>query len=135
MALELRTSTEVTTDNFGEKSVVALRNIAAGEILAKNLNSPSPYPALRWPRMTYEETTRLPSEKRALFMKFAISIDLDGRIAGPLSIAAIEETSNWLNHSCDPNCWWGLEGDTFEARRSIKAGNTIQCTNKLSHRT
>ena len=123
MALELRTSAEIITDNFGQKSVIACRDIAAGEILAENLNSPYPDPALSWPIMTFEEATCFPSEKRELFMKFAVSIDLESRIAGPLSIEALEEMSNWINHSCDPNCWWGLEGDTFEARRNIKAGN------------
>ena len=123
MALQLESSAEIIVDASGEKSVIARRDINAGEVLGENLNFPLPEPTIRWPVMTFEEATRLPSEERFYFMKFAVSIDLEGKVSGPLRENDVGEMSSYINHSCDPNCWWGLEGDTLEARRDIKAGD------------
>lgn len=121
MVTELQNSAEIITEKSGRKSVIARRDISAGEVLGENLNFISELSSSKWPILTFEEANRLPEEYRSTLLKFAYSIDMEGRICGPLNIDYCKEI-DFLNHSCDPNCWWGEEGDTLVARRNIKKG-------------
>ena len=113
---------ELKTNHIGQQGTYARRDFVAGEVLGEDISYPTPEDEPGWLTMTYEEAKRLPSEKRVCFMKFGSSIDFEGGMLGPVGDQYTTHITNYINHSCDPNLWYGKEGDTLVARRDIIAG-------------
>ena len=124
---------ELKTNQFGQQGTYARRDIAIGEVLGEDVSDPTSEDAPGWLTMTYEEAKRLPPEQRVYFMKFGSSIDFEGGMLGPVTEQYTKHITNYINHSCDPNLWYGTEGDTLVARRDIKAGELYQSLNLLTN--
>lgn len=113
---------ELKVNKFGQKATFARRYFHSGEVLGEDVSDPSFEDMPGWHKMSYEEAKRLPSDIRQYFMQFGSSIDFEGGMLGPIGKEYTEHISNYINHSCDPNLWYGEFGDCLVARRDIKAG-------------
>ncbi|HOS41946.1 MAG TPA: SET domain-containing protein, partial [Spirochaetota bacterium] len=104
----------------GEFGLFAMERIAAGErIWTPEFDAERPIRQLRW-----EEIQQLPPEERGVFLRFCYQIDTN-LFSGYTSMADAEaDDANFMNHSCDPNCWYDAN-DTLTARRDILPGEEI----------
>lgn len=99
---------EVRPSALGGQGVFAREPVAAGELVAIWGGG--------W--MTYDELMALPDEVNG----YAIQV-WDDLFVGPRSLAEVEP-SDYINHSCEPNC--GLKGDTVVvARRELRLGEEL----------
>ncbi len=73
--------------------------------------------------LTMEEIQKLPKKQRDIFFMYCYQVDVD-LFSGYLRMADVEtDDANFMNHSCDPNCWYN--GDILVARRLILPGEEI----------
>ena len=99
---------ELRPSPLGGTGVFATTAIAAGELVAIWGGS----------LMTYDELMALPDEVNVLAIQL-----WDDLFIGPRSLAEAE-SSDYVNHSCEPNC--GLRGNTVVvARRDIQPGEEL----------
>ena len=85
---------------------------------------PIPGTEAGWASMSWKDAQCLPLEQKKYFLKYGYSVDFDGNMMGPLGPEYVD-TSSYINHSCNPNVWNSETGDSFMARRSIKAANIL----------
>ena len=107
-----------------KKGVFAKRDFAVGEILGDDTTVPRPGTEAGWATMSWKDAQCLPQEQKKYFLKYCYSIDFDGKMMGPLGPKYVD-TVSYINHSCNPNVWYAETGDSYMARRSIKAGNIL----------
>ena len=115
---------EVGDTVYGQKGVFAKRDFAVGEILGDDTIVLIPEIEAGWATMSWKDAQCLPLKKKKYFLKYGISIDFDGNMMGPLGPEYVD-TVSYINHSCNPNVWYAETGDSYIARRSIKAGNIL----------
>ncbi len=73
--------------------------------------------------LTLEEIEDLPPPQREVYLRFCYQVERN-LFSGCLSMEeALADDANFMNHSCDPNCWY--EGESLVARRDIAAGEEI----------
>lgn len=77
-----------------------------------------------------KELSELPKETYEKFVHFAYQVDENIMIGPEIvdiengTIASKDDASNYMNHSCEPNCWF--EGDLFmTAIRDIFPGEEV----------
>ena len=124
--INIEQKVECKINSYGQKGLFARYDIAIGDVIAEGVSDPAPHSLPGWPAMKYEEALLLPTEQRKLYLSHGVSIDFIGGMVGPLYARDVENIENYVNHSCDPNIWFGdtnrKEGDFYEVRRAIKAG-------------
>lgn len=92
----------------------ATRAIDEGEILwAEDADDP---------RYHRQEIAAWPAGWQTFFLRWSYQID-DDWFAGPRSADEVVD-SDYMNHSCDPNCWWDGQSK-ITARRTIAAGEQV----------
>jgi len=89
--------------------LVAARYIAAGEWVWRA------DPGAR--RVPCSEVLSWSAERQREFQKVGWQVDAD-------SFEVCDDASRYMNHSCDPNTWWGGEG-LLVARRDIAPGEEV----------
>jgi SET domain-containing protein len=73
--------------------------------------------------LSLDDAMRLPKREREVFFNYCYQVDLD-LFSGYLRPRDVgTDDSNYMNHSCDPNCWY--EGNALVARRDILPGEEI----------
>lgn len=81
------------------------------------------------PEFTFEEINSWPKEQQEYFGHFAYQIS-ENKMKGPNPFDKKEpskpedDASNFMNHSCDPTCWFD-DYLTMSARRDIEKGEEI----------
>lgn len=93
--------------------------IHAGEVIWV----PNPDDHRRCVFLSLDGIEELPPAQREIFMWFCYQVERN-LFSGCLSMEeALADDSNFMNHSCDPNCWY--EGESLVARRDIIVGEEI----------
>jgi uncharacterized protein len=73
--------------------------------------------------LSWEQIQDLPDDRKSVFLNYCYQVDTD-LFSGYMRMEdVLTDDSNFMNHSCDPNCWY--EGEMLVARRDIKAGEEI----------
>lgn len=126
--IQIESTLELRINNYGQKGLFALRDYNVGDIIAEGVSDPAPNSTPGWPVMNFSEAELLPKEQRHYYVTYGMSIDLNGGMAGPLYSRDVQCIENYINHSCNPNIWYGKQNrDLVEARLAIKAG--MHCKN------
>ena len=73
--------------------------------------------------LTLSEWDKLEEPQKSLFIAYAINVDFD-HLLGPVEEEALVFDSLYVNHSCDPNMWFG-PGDVVCARSDISEGEEL----------
>jgi hypothetical protein len=76
-----------------------------------------------WHSLGLQEILRLPAEKRDLFFRYGLDVDI-GRIVGPWDERFVTTLDNFINHSCAPNLTYDLLGNVI-AREFICGGQEL----------
>lgn len=102
-----------------EYGLFAAEHIAEGELVW----NPAPAEPGQPVCMSMRQIEQLPIAQKDVFLRYCYQVGLE-RFSGYLRMEdVLLDDANFMNHSCDPNCWY--EGDTLIARRGIKAGEEI----------
>lgn len=73
--------------------------------------------------LSIEEIENLPIQQKNVFLTYCFQIDIN-LYSGYINLHDVEtDDANYMNHSCDPNCWY--EGEILIARRKIEIGEEI----------
>jgi hypothetical protein len=67
-----------------------------------------------WKILTVEEILASPRQRQKLFFRYGLDVDF-GRIVGPLAERHVTTLDNFINHSCQPNLTYDLEGNVVAA--------------------
>lgn len=109
---------------FGGKGIFATDDISKGEIIWKEIDD---FELSK--EYTFDEITQWPEDRRTYFGHFAYQVS-EKSMKGPnvwdkdLPMNPEDDASNYMNHSCDPTCWFD-DYLTMTARRDIKKGEEI----------
>ncbi|HEX4137822.1 MAG TPA: SET domain-containing protein-lysine N-methyltransferase [Bryobacteraceae bacterium] len=68
-----------------------------------------------WREFTADEILALPRPQRVLAFRYGLDIDF-GRIVAPLDDSFVTTLDNFLNHSCEPNLGYDLDGNVITMR-------------------
>eukprot|EP00698_Gefionella_okellyi_P022366 TRINITY_DN7405_c0_g1_i1.p1 TRINITY_DN7405_c0_g1~~TRINITY_DN7405_c0_g1_i1.p1 ORF type:complete len:186 (-),score=15.49 TRINITY_DN7405_c0_g1_i1:285-842(-) len=104
--------------------------IAAGEVLYDPVDDDV---VREW---TMAEIDALPTLQREKFRHFMYQVGPDSfnsaaefdrlPVDSWLTVDRVGDASNYMNHSCDPSCWFATNGDTkMTARRDLRAGDAV----------
>ncbi|GAQ88989.1 hypothetical protein KFL_004760040 [Klebsormidium nitens] len=112
---------ELRDSRLGGMGLFATAGIKEGEVIW----SDDTYNADKYLH-TLPEIKSWPSERQREFMHYAYQIE-EETFAGVGSLEIVRsDASNYMNHSCDPNCWFLTEDPArMLARRAMKAGEEI----------
>jgi SET domain-containing protein len=97
----------------------------AGDAIAANefIWMPHPNDSNRHLCLSMEEILRLPPAEREIFLNYCYQVDMN-LFSGYVRMEDVEsDDANFMNHSCDPNCWYA--GTALVSRRPIAAGEEI----------
>ncbi|TAL31771.1 MAG: SET domain-containing protein-lysine N-methyltransferase [Spirochaetes bacterium] len=73
--------------------------------------------------LSWDDIQKLPDGQRRIFLNYCYQVGAD-LFSGYVGIEdVLTDDSNFMNHSCDPNCWY--EGEMLVARRDIVPGEEI----------
>jgi SET domain-containing protein len=98
----------------------ALEPVARGEFVWEPHHEDPGQPI----KLSLDEARNLPDEQRRIFYHFSYQID-DNTLSGYFSSGDADlDPANFMNHSCDPNCWYS-DGVRLVARRDIAPGEEI----------
>lgn len=119
--------TSVGMNANGERGWFTQRAFKKGEVVEVNgLLGGLAGVEQEWRRIHISRIGNLSPEHRALFNHWAINMDIDGTYAFPTNERfAIQNASNFCNHSCDPNLWYAEDSNALIARRDIHRGIEI----------
>jgi SET domain-containing protein len=109
--------------------LMAVRRFDAGEVIWQESGAP------RSRRRRWDEVMTIPEPYRALYKHFMYQVgpdsfeslpDFDLMPPDKWHTAAIPDFTLFMNHSCDPTCWY-TDPDLFEfsARRRIRPGEWV----------
>lgn len=105
------------TDEYG---LFAVDRIAAGErIWTPEHDIDRPIRLLSW-----ESIQKLPADEKKVFLRYCYQVDVNLFSGYTDPEAAAQDEANFMNHSCDPNCWYDHD-DALVARRDILPGEEI----------
>ncbi len=99
---------------LGGKGLFAKNNIYKGEIIHTVISE--------YPKVYIKNLAKWPIDKREMFLHFAFQGGNDFYYGDPNLFLA--DDSFFMNHSCDPNCWFKNE-NTLIANRRIKKGEEL----------
>jgi uncharacterized protein len=73
--------------------------------------------------LSWDQVQHLPEVQKRIFLNYCYQVDTD-LFSGYMRIEdVLTDDSNFMNHSCDPTCWY--EGEMIVARRDIMPGEEI----------
>lgn len=100
--------------------LVANENVNIGDTIWNNKTN---YDTLGTGKATLAEINSWPEEKQNIFKRHCWAIDWD-MFVGCVSDDPTKDLTNYINHSCDPSCWF-VDDNTIVAKKDIKKGDKI----------
>ena len=76
-----------------------------------------------WVRLDRRQVRKLPRDIKKLFLRYGLDQDFD-QIIGPVDIRYVTTPDNFINHSCDPNLRYDIDGNVVAAR-PIRKGEEV----------
>ena len=110
----LHAAIEVRSKGDRMQGLFASRPIAAGEVIwAEDPDDP---------RYHRREIATWSRDEQTFFLRWSYQVD-DDWFAGPRRQDEVDD-SDYMNHSCDPNCWW-RDQSTITTMQDVQAGDEL----------